>query len=192
MRYFTSHISKTSDATATSSAKSSRAAAKRPPPMEPPSSTPPMLGVPLAATVATEAKAELERIQRAILEKTQHLLSCSEVELPRVARELQRLRVALITLNELVTNIADPTAKQEIGLLSKMLLGRTESSASELIEADEEDAAEERLRALGINPDAADSMARGLRALQAVMETRGRDGRERTPTPTPAAPDAAA
>jgi hypothetical protein len=96
-------------------------------------------------------------------------LGCDEVELPKVARELQRLRVASIILNELVTNIADPTAKQEIGLLSKMLTGRTDSvMASEDDEVAETEAAD-RLRGLNIDPESADNLARGLRALQAVM-----------------------
>jgi len=120
-----------------------------------------------------EAEAELARVKTLILEKNRELLKCDEVELPRVASELQRLRVALITLNELVTNISDPTAKQEISLLSKMLTGRLESGEGETDEAMEEEAAKARLASLGIDPAAADNMARGLRALQAVMLNRG-------------------
>jgi hypothetical protein len=118
---------------------------------------------------------ELAKVQQGILEKNRELLACDEVQLPKVARELQRLRVALITLNELVTNITDPTAKQEISLLSKMLLGREESGGGEDDEI-EEDAAKARLAAIGIDPTSADNMARGLRALQAVMTTRGLPG----------------
>lgn len=115
------------------------------------------------------AEAELERVKVSILEKNKLLLTCDEVELPRVARELQRLRVALITLNELVTNVTDPTAKQEISLLSKMLSGREDSGGAGEDDQMEEDAAKARLAGLGIDPASADNMARGLRALQAVM-----------------------
>jgi len=75
-----------------------------------------------------------------------------------------------ITLNELVTNISDPTAKQEIHLLTKMLMGRDSIEVTEE-EADQmaAEAAADRLRALGIDPESADNMARGLRALQSVM-----------------------
>jgi hypothetical protein len=125
---------------------------------------------PPESRVVTEARVELERVQSAILEKNRHLLSCNEVELPKIARELQRLRVANIILNELVTNIADPTAKQEIGLLAKMLNGRQESGEGTTDdEALEAAAAADRLRGLNIDPDSADNLARGLRALQAVM-----------------------
>lgn len=126
------------------------------------------------------AEAELERVKIAILEKNRELLKCDEVELPRVARELQRLRVALITLNELITNVSDPTAKQEISLLSKMLTGRLESGEGEAEEALEVDAAKARLATQGIDPASADNMARGLRALQAVMLNRG----TRSPDPS--------
>ena len=95
-------------------------------------------------------------------------------DLPRISRELQRLRVVQITLNELVTNISDPTAKQEINLLTKMLMGRDSAEVTEE-EADQMAAeqAADRLRALGIDPESADNMARGLRALQSVMTQRG-------------------
>lgn len=100
-------------------------------------------------------------------------MECDEVELPKIARELQRLRVASIILNELVTNVADPTAKQEIGLLSKMLIGRADSLGGADGDELEEAAAADRLRGLNIDPDSADNMARGLRALQAIMQRGG-------------------
>ncbi len=120
-------------------------------------------------TVVTKAKVELARIQEALLAKNQELLSCDETKLPQVARELQRLRVAMISLNELVTNISDPTAKQELGLLTKMLHGRDESGEGAAEDELEEAAAAKRLREADIDPESAENMARALRALQAVM-----------------------
>ena len=152
--------------------------------MEKPTDTPiTSAALPVVMDVTEEARRELVRVQSSILDKSRELLHCEETDLPRISRELQRLRVVQITLNELVTNISDPTAKQEINLLTKMMMGRDSAEVTEE-EADQmaAEAAADRLRALGIDPESADNMARGLRALQAVMH-RG-PGK---PTPDPAA-----
>lgn len=74
----------------------------------------------------------------------------------------------MISLNELVTGMSDPTAKQELTLLSKMMNGRVDDDP-ETEEETEENAAADHLRKSGIDPETAENLARGLRALQAVM-----------------------
>lgn len=106
-------------------------------------------------------------LQARLVEKNRELLNADEHKVPQLALEVQRLRVSILSMNEIVAGVPDPTIKTEITLLSKMLRARVEDPAEDEREV-EAVKARSRLRETGIDPDSAEALIRGLRALQAM------------------------
>lgn len=116
------------------------------------------------------------------MEKTKEMLSAPEPDIPRITREMQRLRVGILTYAEVLQNLPDPTLKQEIALLNKMTGGGFEDDPDN-DKAKALDAAASRVRSAGIEPESAADLVRGLRALQAIAAQQTRDDQRRA-TPT--------
>lgn len=108
--------------------------------------------------------------------KAQELLDADAKSLPRLTKEIQRLRVVLLILNEADTSESDPQVHKELSLLNKLVTGK----GLEGLEGDDEEErrerhqkAEELLADRGVDPAAA---GRFMRILQAVMGTGGAGG----------------
>jgi len=111
---------------------------------------------------AKDAKALLQK-------KAQELLDADAKSLPRLTKEIQRLRVVLQILNEADTGESDPQVHKELSLLNKLITGK----GLEGLEGDDEverrerhQKAEELLADRGVDPAQA---GRFMRILTAVM-----------------------
>ena len=114
-------------------------------------------------------------VKQQIQEKTAAMMMASPSDLTKLAQDLQRLRVAMLTLKEIVEDVADPNTYKELALLNKMMTGH-DPEAEALREEQErgDEQARERLDRAGLKPEQAGSMVRVLEALRSVMEKQKR------------------
>lgn len=130
---------------------------------------PPLPGRDPSTKPADEKPLSLDDAKKLLQQKAQELLDADAKSLPRLTKEIQRLRVVLQILNEADTGESDPQVHKELSLLNKLITGK----GLEGLEGDDEtekrerhQKAEELLADRGVDPTQA---GRFLRVLQAVM-----------------------
>jgi len=118
-------------------------------------------------------------VKQSIQEKSASMLTAEPKEVPLLAQELQRLRVSMLMLREIVEDIADPNTYREISLLNKMMTGLDpEEDAKRREQQQGEMDAQERMTDAGLDPERAGSIVRVLESLKSVMESQS-NGRAR-------------
>ena len=128
---------------------------------------------PLEAETREHARRQLQAVKQRIQEKSVALLSAEPAQLPTLTQELQRLRVAMLMLREIVEDVADPTTYRELSLLNKMITGHdVEQEALRKEQVLGEQEAVDRIAKVGLSPESAGSMVRVLQSLQGVMNRR--------------------
>jgi hypothetical protein len=125
---------------------------------------------PAEAAAREQARKDLTAVKAQIHQLTMDLLTADPVQVPAMTQRLQRLRIAMLMLREIVEDVADPHAHRELTLLQKMMAGQSGQSDGERPEQQEEQAARERLTSVGVDPAAAGQLVRVLQALQAAMD----------------------
>lgn len=125
---------------------------------------------PEEAAAREQARKDLTSVKKQIHELTMKLLVAASGEVPVLTERLQRLRISMLMLREIVEDVVDPNSYKELALLKKMIDG---AEPDEGEEEEQEKTADrerrERLANVGLNPDNAGSMVRVLRALEAAM-----------------------
>lgn len=144
---------------------------------------------PLEAKTREDARRRLMDVKRTIQDRSAEMLVAEPSHVPRLAQELQRLRVAMLMMREIVEDVADPNAYRELTLLNKMMTGHDpeqEALRKEQILAEEE--ATERMARVGLTPEGASRMVRALDALGHIMnKPHGHDAEPADDRPAPAA-----
>jgi hypothetical protein len=123
-------------------------------------------------------------VKQQIQQRSTEMLLAEPSQVPQLAQELQRLRVAMLMLREIVEDVADPNAYRELSLLNKMMTGHDpEQDALRREQETAEAEASERLSRVGLTVERAGSMVRVLESLGHLMNRRPDDGDDRPPTP---------
>jgi hypothetical protein len=137
---------------------------------------------PLEAETRENARRRLMAVKQHIQAKSSELLLAEPGQLQTLTQELQRLRVAMLMLREIVEDVADPTTYRELNLLNKMITGHDPSEeALRKEQAQGEQDAVERLANVGLTRESAGGMVRVLQSLQGVMNRRnGQSDEEHT------------
>lgn len=134
---------------------------------------PPLPGRDPSTKPADESPLSAADAKKLLQQKAQELLDADAKSLPRLTKEIQRLRVVLQILNEADTGESDPQVHKELSLLNKLITGK----GLEGLEGDDEtekrerhQKAEELLADRGVDPAQA---GRFMRILTAVMGAGG-------------------
>jgi hypothetical protein len=122
------------------------------------------------------ARRRLLAVKQQIQLKSAELLEAEPAQMQHLTQELQRLRVAMLMLREIVEDVADPTTYRELSLLNKMITGHDpEQEALRREQQQGQQEAEERIARVGLTPAGAGSMVRVIQSLQAVMDRTAAD-----------------
>ena len=123
-------------------------------------------------------------VKQQIQQRSTEMLMAEPAQVPQLAQELQRLRVAMLMLREIVEDVADPNAYRELSLLNKMMTGHDpEQDALRREQEEAESEATERLSRVGLTAERASSMVRVLESLGHLMNRRPDEDGDSPPTP---------
>lgn len=94
------------------------------------------------------------------------LRTAADADIPKLNREVQRARVAMMVLREITTDLADPTTYRELTLLNK-LVAQVEGDLEETVELEAQKATD-RMAEIGVSPTQAEGLVRVLNALMSA------------------------
>lgn len=137
-----------------------------------------------------QARQNLKNVKGQIHELTMKLLTAEPAQLPAMTQRLQRLRVSMLMLREIVEDVADPNAHRELTLLQKMMAAESQVSPEdpddqETKQREAEADARGRLAEMGVSPESAGQLVRVFQSLETLMRAQN----ESTPAGQPE-PDA--
>jgi len=114
--------------------------------------------------------AELQATKLKLLSRVRELQSSDIKNVASLTADIQRLRLAVILLRELSRDQEDPNAYRELGLLSKIAVGRDEDEEERVAEEDLT-AIEGRLKSQNVNPEGAMRIARLLSSVMTPSDS---------------------
>ena len=125
---------------------------------------------PAEAAAREQARKNLTAVKQQIHDLTMQLMTAEQKEVPELTQKLQRLRIGMLMLREIVEDVSDPNAHKELHLLRKMTDEANPEDDEEEQERMDDDERRHRLLSVGLNPESAGGMVRALQALEKVME----------------------
>jgi hypothetical protein len=137
---------------------------------------PPLVGRDPSTKPADEKPLSAADAKKLLQQRAQELLDADAKSLPRLTKEIQRLRVVLQILNEADTGESDPQVHKELSLLNKLITGKGLDGLEGDDEAEKRERQQEAEKLLadrGVDPAQA---GRFMRILQAVMGAGGTSG----------------
>ena len=124
---------------------------------------------PAEAAAREQARKNLTAVKQQIHDLTMELMSAEQVKVPELTQRLQRLRIGMLMLREIVEDVSDPNAHKELHLLQKMTDEADPEEGEDEQEQSADDERRRRLASVGLNPDNAGGMVRVFRALETIM-----------------------
>lgn len=131
-----------------------------------PEDLPPATAQALPEEVKEQARLDLQRVQQDLRVLAEKLRTAADADIPKLNREVQRARVAMMVLREITTDLADPTTYRELTLLNK-LVAQVEGDLEETVELEAQKATD-RMAEIGVSPTQAEGLVRVLNALMSA------------------------